>query len=64
VGEKLADQLYLAQEIGVNPPQEEGIYGELMEEEDWITAQRQDLKREIEQFQSAMASIAHLEGGS
>jgi hypothetical protein len=60
VEEKLADQLYLAQEIGVIPPQE-GVYEELMKEQDWITAKRQDLKREIERFQSAMGSIAHLE---
>jgi hypothetical protein len=33
-----------------------------MKEQDCITAKRQDLKREIERFRSAMASIAHLEG--
>jgi GTPase SAR1 family protein len=60
IEEKLVGGLYLARELGVIPPKD-GVYQELMKEEDWITIKRTELKRDIQRFKSAMDSIGQLE---
>ena len=61
IEEKLVNELYLARELGVIPHPGQGIYQELMKEEDWIITKRMELKRDIQRFKSAMDSIGQLE---